>query len=116
MTAHHNEEVAVRQHNWETEVVEPLLQRYPERQAQFNTTSDIDLKRVYTPVDHDSSAYLEQLGFPGQFPYTRGVYPTMYRGRPWTMRQYAGLRHGGGVERALQIPVRARAKGPQRGL
>ena len=91
MTAHHNEEIAVRQHKWETEVVEPLLQRYPERQAQFNTTSDIDLKRVYTPVDHDSSAYLEQLGFPGQFPYTRGVYPTMYRGRPWTMRQYAGF-------------------------
>ena len=91
MTAHHNDEIAVRQHNWETEVVEPLLQRYPERQTQFNTTSDIDLKRVYTPVDHDSSAYLEQLGFPGQFPYTRGVYPTMYRGRPWTMRQYAGF-------------------------
>ena len=91
MATHHNEEIAARQHTWETEVVEPLLQRYPERQAQFNTTSDIDLKRVYTPVDNDSSAYLEQLGFPGQFPYTRGVYPTMYRGRPWTMRQYAGF-------------------------
>ncbi len=88
---HHREEIAARQQNWEVELVEPLLQRYPEREAQFTTTSDIELKRVYTPVDNDSSTYLEQLGFPGQFPYTRGVYPTMYRGRPWTMRQYAGF-------------------------
>lgn len=88
---HHSEEIAVRQQNWEAELVDPLLKRYPERQEQFTTTSDIALKRVYTPVDNDSSTYLEQLGFPGQFPYTRGVYPTMYRGRPWTMRQYAGF-------------------------
>jgi methylmalonyl-CoA mutase N-terminal domain/subunit len=90
-THHHSEEIAVRQHTWEAERVAPLLQRYPERQEQFTTSSDIELKRVYTPVDNDSSTYLEQLGFPGQFPYTRGVYPTMYRGRPWTMRQYAGF-------------------------
>jgi methylmalonyl-CoA mutase N-terminal domain/subunit len=88
---HHSEEIAVRQQNWEAGLVEPLIQRYPEREEQFTTTSDIELKRVYTPVDNDSSTYLEQLGFPGQFPYTRGVYPTMYRGRPWTMRQYAGF-------------------------
>ncbi len=88
---HHSEEIAARQQNWETDFVEPLLQRHPEREAQFTTTSDIELKRVYTPVDNDSSTYLDQLGFPGQFPYTRGVYPTMYRGRPWTMRQYAGF-------------------------
>ncbi len=88
---HHSEGIAVRQHDWEAEVVDPLLQRYPEREAQFATTSDIELKRVYTPVDNDSSTYLDELGFPGQFPYTRGVYPTMYRGRPWTMRQYAGF-------------------------
>jgi methylmalonyl-CoA mutase N-terminal domain/subunit len=72
-------------------MVEPLLRRYPEREEQFATSSDIELKRVYTPVDNDSSTYLEHLGFPGQFPYTRGIYPTMYRGRPWTMRQYAGF-------------------------
>lgn len=88
---HHSEEIAVRQQNWDAKLVEPLLQRYPERAEQFTTTSGIELKRVYTPVDNDSSTYLEQLGFPGQFPYTRGVYPTMYRGRPWTMRQYAGF-------------------------
>jgi methylmalonyl-CoA mutase N-terminal domain/subunit len=88
---HHSEEIAVQQQNWEAEIVDPLLKRYPERQEQFTTTSNIELKRVYTPVDNDSSTYLEQLGFPGQFPYTRGVYPTMYRGRPWTMRQYAGF-------------------------
>ncbi len=88
---HHSEEIAVRQQNWEADLVDPLLQRYPEREEHFTTTSDIELKRVYTPVDNDSSTYLEQHGFPGQFPYTRGVYPTMYRGRPWTMRQYAGF-------------------------
>jgi methylmalonyl-CoA mutase N-terminal domain/subunit len=88
---HHSEEIAVRQHSWEAQMVEPLLRRYPEREEQFATSSDIELKRVYTPVDNDSSTYLEHLGFPGQFPYTRGIYPTMYRGRPWTMRQYAGF-------------------------
>jgi methylmalonyl-CoA mutase N-terminal domain/subunit len=88
---HHSEEIAERQHHWEAQLVAPLLQRYPEREERFTTSSDIELKRVYTPVDHDSRAYLEQLGFPGQFPYTRGIYPTMYRGRPWTMRQYAGF-------------------------
>lgn len=92
MAAHHDsEEIAVRQQNWETEQVDPLLKRYPERQEAFTTTSDIELKRVYTPVDNNSSMYLDQLGFPGQFPYTRGVYPTMYRGHAWTMRQYAGF-------------------------
>ncbi len=88
---HHNEEIAQQQQRWESEVVEPVRQRYPERQQQFTTSSDISLEPVYTPRDSDASTYLEQLGFPGQFPFTRGVYPTMYRGRPWTMRQYAGF-------------------------
>ena len=74
---------------WEATSVEPLLDRYPERQSRFKTLSGIGLKRVYTPVDVPGE-YLEQQGFPGQYPFTRGVQPTMYRGRLWTMRQYAG--------------------------
>jgi methylmalonyl-CoA mutase N-terminal domain/subunit len=90
-THHHNEEIAAQQHRWESEVLEPTRKRYPERQERFVTSSDIPLPPVYTPLDSHGSAYLEQLGFPGQFPFTRGIYPTMYRGRPWTMRQYAGF-------------------------
>ena len=92
MTAHHhNEEIAQQQQRWHTEVVEPTLKRTPERQQEFTTLSGIPLERLYTPLDCDSSTYLDQLNFPGEFPFTRGVHPTMYRGRLWTMRQYAGF-------------------------
>jgi methylmalonyl-CoA mutase N-terminal domain/subunit len=90
-THHHNEEIAAQQHQWETEVLEPARQRLPERQERFVTSSGMPMQPLYTPLDGDASAYLEQLNFPGLFPFTRGVYPTMYRGRPWTMRQYAGF-------------------------
>ncbi len=72
---------------WEEEVLEPLISKYPERQKEFLTTSQIPLPRVGIPVPIN---YMEQLGFPGEYPFTRGVQPTMYRGRLWTMRQYAG--------------------------
>jgi methylmalonyl-CoA mutase N-terminal domain/subunit len=62
-----------------------------ERRAAFETHSKIPVEPVYTPVDFDETSFVEDLGFPGDFPYTRGVYPTMYRGRPWTIRQYAGF-------------------------
>ncbi len=62
----------------------------PERKESFETPSGIPLDRVYTPEHTADLDYLQDLGFPGEFPYTRGVYPTMYRGRLWTMRQYAG--------------------------
>ena len=74
---------------WEKETLEPTLARFPERKESFETLSGIPLPRVALP-DKDGGAYLESLGFPGEYPYTRGVYPTMYRGRLWTMRQYAG--------------------------
>ena len=88
---HNNEEIAAQQQHWQTEVVEPVLARTPERQADFTTSSGLTLKRLYTPLDSLDAAYLEQSNFPGQFPFTRGVHPTMYRGRLWTMRQYAGF-------------------------
>jgi methylmalonyl-CoA mutase N-terminal domain/subunit len=75
--------------HWESEVLDPVLQHYPERRDRFETGSGIEVERVYTPKEAEID-YVEDLGFPGQYPFTRGVYPTMYRGRLWTMRQYAG--------------------------
>jgi len=88
---HNNEEIAAQQQHWQTEVIEPVLARTPERQADFTTSAGLTLKRLYTPLDSSDADYLEQSHFPGQFPFTRGVHPTMYRGRLWTMRQYAGF-------------------------
>lgn len=72
---------------WEDEVLNPLISKYPERKPEFETPSGIPLPRVAMPVERD---YMTELGFPGEYPFTRGVQPTMYRGRYWTMRQYAG--------------------------
>ncbi len=79
-----------RQREWEERVLRPVLRRYPERREQFCTSSDIAVERLYLPPDPDPD-YEQQLGFPGAYPFTRGVQPTMYRGRFWTMRQYAGF-------------------------
>jgi len=75
--------------HWEREILEPALRRHPERRERFGTSSGIEVERVYTPQEAEID-YVEDLGFPGQYPFTRGVYPTVYRGRLWTMRQYAG--------------------------
>jgi methylmalonyl-CoA mutase N-terminal domain/subunit len=75
---------------WQAEVVEPLLARFPERKETFETRSGVPVPRLATP-EYEEPGYLDKLGFPGQFPFTRGVQPTMYRGRYWTMRQYAGF-------------------------
>jgi len=76
---------------WEKMTLQKTLSKSPERQPSFKTTSHIELKRLYTPVDTADLDYCDNLGFPGEFPFTRGVQPTMYRGRFWTMRQYAGF-------------------------
>ncbi len=77
--------------NWQTTKVEPALKRGPERHKTFATTSGIEIGREYDPTDLNGFDYLKDLGFAGEYPFTRGVQPTMYRGRPWTMRQYAGF-------------------------
>ena len=77
------------QKRWEEQTRQPVLKRFPERKAEFQTGSGIPLPPVLTPAG-DEAAYLETLGFPGEYPFTRGVQPTMFRGRFWTMRQYAG--------------------------
>lgn len=77
------------QRRWETQTLAPSLQKAPERREAFETSSGIPLERIYVPTQL-SPDYLDSLGFPGQYPFTRGIQPTMYRGRLWTMRQYAG--------------------------
>ncbi|MFB6103739.1 MAG: methylmalonyl-CoA mutase [Halobacteriaceae archaeon] len=77
---------------WVDETLAPTVDRFGEREAEFETdTEGQSVDRVYMPTDVAHQDYLEDLGFPGEPPYTRGVYPTMYRGRLWTMRQYAGM-------------------------
>ncbi|HEX4835661.1 MAG TPA: methylmalonyl-CoA mutase family protein [bacterium] len=66
------------------------LEKVPERSEHFETPSGIPIARVYTPEDTAAVDYERDLGYPGEYPFTRGIYPTMYRGRLWTMRQYAG--------------------------
>jgi len=75
---------------WEKETVSKATARFPERKAHFTTSSDIEVERLYTPYDSVID-YEQDLGFPGEYPFTRGVQPTMYRSRLWTMRQYAGF-------------------------
>jgi methylmalonyl-CoA mutase N-terminal domain/subunit len=75
---------------WEEETLKPTLERAKERLPEFTTPSGLPVERLYTPENGEGRDYLEAVGFPGRYPYTRGIYPTMYRGQFWTMRQYAG--------------------------
>ncbi len=75
--------------HWEDDVLIPALRKAPERRPHFETSSAIPLERLYRPR-HADPDYAAQLGYPGVYPFTRGIQPTMYRGRLWTMRQYAG--------------------------
>jgi len=77
--------------DWEKTTLKKVTDRFPEMKDEFTTGSWLPIKRLYTPADFDEDKYLDELGFPGQYPFTRGVQPTMYRGRYWTMRQYAGF-------------------------
>jgi len=76
---------------WEKEILDRALGKEKERKDVFTSISGEPIERLYTPLDVSDLDYNEQLGYPGQFPFTRGVQPTMYRGRFWTMRQYAGF-------------------------
>lgn len=76
--------------NWEKEIASKSLEKLPKK-GEFSTSSNISINRIYTPLDIADFEYSRDLGFPGEYPLTRGVYPTMYRARLWTMRQYAGF-------------------------
>ncbi len=77
--------------DWDENKVGKQLSKHPERKETFTTGSDKKVERLYTPLDTAEMDYERDLGYPGEYPYTRGVQPTMYRGRFWTMRQYAGF-------------------------
>jgi methylmalonyl-CoA mutase N-terminal domain/subunit len=91
--------IAAAKRAWEVDRLAPVVTRFPERRARFTTSSDdIEVQPVYTPPDaglpdegETEAWYRDELGFPGEYPLTRGVQPNMYRGRLWTMRQYAGF-------------------------
>jgi methylmalonyl-CoA mutase N-terminal domain/subunit len=76
---------------WEETTLKESLERLPERQAEFITTSSTPVERIYVPQNHDHAEYMARINLPGQYPYTRGVHATGYRGKLWTMRMFAGF-------------------------
>ncbi len=84
-------EIKKAREQWSDKTLKKVLDRFPERKEQFVTGSNKEVKRLYDPLDLEDLDYLKEIGYPGDYPYTRGVQPTMYRGRFWTMRQYAGF-------------------------
>jgi methylmalonyl-CoA mutase N-terminal domain/subunit len=85
------ESIRAARDEWEDETLDPVLEDHGERQDRFATVSNLEVDRLYGPSDVEDIDYEEDLGFPGEPPFTRGPYPTMYRGRTWTMRQFAGF-------------------------
>src|SRR3981081_1480937 len=80
-----------RKQRWLDEAYGPAVKKRAERKARFTTLSEIPLERLYTPDHLEGFDPAADLGAPGEFPYTRGIHPTMYRSRLWTMRQFAGF-------------------------
>ena len=91
MTQDELERIRALKQAWEEGALGKALARAPERKGECATTAGIPLQRIYTPLDVAGQQYERDLGFPGEYPFLRGVQPTMYRGRLWTMRQYAGF-------------------------
>ncbi len=86
-----NNSSAEQQQEWEENTLQPALQKLPETQKEFSTVSLKPIERLYTPNDLRDTNFAEEIGFPGEPPYTRGIHPTGYRGKIWTMRQFAGF-------------------------
>ena len=101
--------VGKEQKEWEEREVAAFLKKQAERKDQFFTIGDFPVKRVYTAADVKDTP-IEDIGLPGRYPFTRGPYPTMYRGRTWTMRQIAGFGTGEDTEQALPVPDRSRGR------
>jgi methylmalonyl-CoA mutase N-terminal domain/subunit len=91
---------------WERKL-EEIFSVTPERLERFSTVSDQEIQRIYTPEDVEDQDYERDLGFPGDFPFTRGVQPSMYRGRLWTMRMFAGLGTARDTNRRFRLLVNA---------
>ncbi len=91
MSDEFEKELAEAHEKWRSQVLDPLLEKYGKRRESFELTDGTEVDDLYGPWNTSAVDYASDLGFPGQYPYTRGVQPTMYRGRFWTMRQYAGF-------------------------
>src|SRR3989440_8867008 len=87
ITSHADESVE----RWERETLEPALRKRPERNPPFEPVSLDEVERLYPPADITDVDYERDISYPGEFPYTRGIHPTGYRGKLWTMRQFAGF-------------------------
>jgi methylmalonyl-CoA mutase N-terminal domain/subunit len=90
---------------WEKKLEKTFSSR-PERHERFSTVSDREIKRIYSPSDVKDQEFMKQLGFPGEYPFTRGVQPSMYRGRLWTMRMFAGLGSAKDTNRRFHLLVK----------
>jgi methylmalonyl-CoA mutase N-terminal domain/subunit len=86
-----SEKIAAAKKNWEKNILAPHQAKHPDRRKEFVTTSSKPVKALYTPLDIPDFDFTKDLGFPSEYPYTRGVQPTMYRGQLWTTRQFAGM-------------------------
>ena len=84
-------EIIKARESWDKDSYQPSLKQGPERMPRFSTVSDLEIKKLYTPEDISRLDFLRDIGFPNQYPYTRGVQASMYRGRPWTMRMFSGF-------------------------
>ncbi len=91
MVTKEKQDISQIKRDWENNTLKKTLDKSPERRERFITTSSRPIARLYTPTDLSEFDYDNALGFPGQYPFTRGVYPTMYRGRLWTMRMFSGF-------------------------
>jgi methylmalonyl-CoA mutase cobalamin-binding domain/chain len=98
------ERLAAERRDWEARELREFLERQPEGRTDYRSASGLPLKRVYTPADVADTAD-EAIGLPGRYPFTRGPYPTMYRGRLWTMRQIAGYGTGPDTNRRLRYLI-----------
>ncbi|MDR5695079.1 MAG: methylmalonyl-CoA mutase family protein [Armatimonadota bacterium] len=91
MEEREGEQLMAETERWERETVRRWIEQVPERAERFSTISDLEIKRLYGPWDIAGTDYLRDIGYPGEYPFTRGIHATMYRGRLWTMRQFAGF-------------------------
>ena len=85
------EQISQKHLEWEQQLYKKAIKENPELKTKFKNLSEIDIKHLYTPEDIKDVEYLKEIGFPGEYPFLRGVHPNLYRGRLWTMRQFAGF-------------------------
>ncbi|MCI0448084.1 methylmalonyl-CoA mutase family protein, partial [bacterium] len=84
-------DTAEQEKRWEQQTLEPALKKIPERDIPFTTVSGVPIKRLYTPADIQNTDFEKEIGWPGEYPYTRGIHPSLYRSKVWSMRQFTGF-------------------------